>query len=103
MIEAEEMEEGGVEVMDADAAFDGTEPEFVGGTVSHAAADTGAGQPDAEAVVIVIATELGFAAIAQFDGWGSTELTAPEDEGVLEETALFEIGHEGGDGAIDVG
>lgn len=53
VIEAEEVEEGGVEVVDVDFVFDGFVAELVGGTMMHAGFDAAAGHPDGEAFGIV--------------------------------------------------
>ncbi len=103
VVEAEAVEHGGVEVVDGGAIDRGAEAEVVGGAVGLAAADAAACEPDAEAPVVVVAAQFGFSFGAQFDGGGASEFAAPEDEGVLEEAALFEVGHEGGDGAVDLG
>ena len=59
VIEAEEVEDGGVEVVDAGGVLGGAEAEVVGGSVDGAAADAAAGEPDGEAVVVVVAAEFG--------------------------------------------
>src|SRR4051794_12843188 len=58
VVESEEVQDRGVEVVHADGILDGLEPEVVGGTVDRPALDPSAGHPDAEAVVVVIAAEL---------------------------------------------
>ena len=83
VIETHEVENGGVEVVDVDFVFDGCEAEFVGGAVGHAAFDTATGQPDGEAVVVVVAT------IGTFGDGSPAEFTAPEDESVFKESAGF--------------
>ena len=90
MVEAQQVEHGGMQVVHAHGVLDCAEPELVGGAMSHAPAHAAARQPDAEAVVVVVAAELGLAAVAQFHRGRATELTAPKDERVVEETALLE-------------
>src|SRR4051794_25000603 len=43
VIDTEQMEHGGVKIVDADGVFFGRIPEFIGCSVSHAAADSAAG------------------------------------------------------------
>ena len=62
VVEAQQVEHGGVQVVDAHGVLDRAEPELVGGAMSHAAPDAATRQPDAEAVVVVVAAELGLAA-----------------------------------------
>ena len=87
VIETEEMEDGGVEVVDVDAVLGGLESEVVGGAVDVAAFDAPACQPHGESVVIVVAT-VDFAAVASwgghFDDGGASEFAAPDDEGFVE-------------------
>ncbi len=56
MIEAQEMEECGVQVVDVDAIFGGFEAEVVRRAMDISAADTATGQQRGETPVIVIAT-----------------------------------------------
>src|SRR5260221_12246071 len=55
VVEAHQVEDGGVQVVGVGAFFLGTVAELVGGAVSHAAAETAAGDPERKAPVIVIA------------------------------------------------
>ena len=82
-----------------DAVLDGFETELVGGAVNVAAFRAAAGEPHREAVVVVVAAGGGvdFLALRKFDRRGAAEFAAPDDEGVVEEAALFEIGEEGGE------
>ena len=58
MIEAEQVQKSGVQVVDVDFVFDGGEAELVRGTVGVAAFGTTTSEPVGEAVVVVIATAL---------------------------------------------
>src|SRR5258708_2888531 len=55
VVEAEEVEDGGVEVVDVDLVLYRAEAEVVGRPVGQAAADAAAGQPGSEAPVVVVA------------------------------------------------
>ncbi|MEY3459406.1 MAG: hypothetical protein RL215_2563 [Planctomycetota bacterium] len=85
VIESEEVEEGGMEIMDMDAIMDGAEPEFVRFAPGHSTANTAPGEPCGEAIVVVIASG------AIFGGGGASKFTSPEDERVFEQSALFEV------------
>ena len=50
VVEAEQAEHGGVQVVDVHALFHSLKSEFVGGAVNLAALDAAAGQPDGSAV-----------------------------------------------------
>jgi hypothetical protein len=102
VIEAEEGEDGGVEVVWADLVGDGFVAEFVGGTVGVSWAGTAAGHPDGEGGGIVVASDEGhFATAAVFAHGGAAEFAAPDDEGIIEETAAAEVGEEGVAGLVD--
>ena len=55
MIEAEEVEHGGMEVVDVDDILHGPEAEFVRGAVGVAASSAATGKPAGEAVMVVVA------------------------------------------------
>ena len=81
VVEAEEVEDRGVEVVDVDLVLDGLEAELVGGAVDVAALDAAAGQPHGEAVVVVVAAvhlALVRAGGGQLDGRRPAELAAPD-------------------------
>ena len=94
VIEAEEVEHGGVEIVDVDLVLDGGEAEVIGCAVDVAAFHSAAGHPGGEAVVIVIAAiyfALVGAFFGHFDDGSSAEFATPEDEGFVEHAALFEV------------
>ena len=82
MIEAEQVQDGGVQVVDGGDVLDGLVAELVGGAVAEAALDAGAGQPDGEAVRVVVA-----AAGALLERRHAAELGDPDDERVVEQAA----------------
>lgn len=90
-------EDGRVEVFDALGLVGGAEADFVGGADRFAGADAAAGEPDVEAVGVVVAARL-----ALFHR-GATEFAGPDDEGGIEEAASFEIRQEGRDRLIGLG
>ena len=94
MLDAELMEHGGMEIVDGGDIFDGGVAEFVGGAVDHAAADSAACHPDRHGFVMVIA------AIALGHG-SAAEFACPDDEGIFEHPALFEVGDESHASTID--
>ena len=58
VVEAEEVEDGGVEVVDVDFVFDGVKAELVGLAVSDATFDAAAGEPDGVAVWMMVTANL---------------------------------------------
>src|SRR4051812_37657249 len=91
VVEPEEVKEGGVEVVDVDLVLDGGEAELVGRAVGVTALHAAAGQPDREAVMVVVAP----AELGEFGDGGPAELAAPEHEGGVEQPALLQVGEEG--------
>ena len=59
VVDAEQVQERGVEVVDVDRVFDDRVAEVVGAAEGDAALDAAAGQPDAEGVLVMVAAGLG--------------------------------------------
>ena len=102
VIEAEKVEDCCMEVVEVDLSGDRTEPELIGFPVHDAAFDSASGHPGAEAFGLMFAAMF-------FDGsspaevlapWCSSELAAPDHEGVVEETARLEVEDECGTGQV---
>jgi hypothetical protein len=87
VVEAKEVEGGGVEVVDGDGILGGLIAKFVGDTVGGAGLDAGAREPAGEAVGVMVAA---FFAGALRDG-GAAEFGDAHDEGVLEQAAFVEV------------
>lgn len=99
MIESEEMEEGGVEVAEVDLAFDALGTGIAGATMGEAGFDPATGQPKGEGAGVVPGLIF---AIARGET-GAAELTAPDNEGILKQTALIEVVEQGSDRCIGGG
>src|SRR5205809_854435 len=83
-VEAELVEDRGVDVGDVVPVLDGVEAQFVGRAVDDAPLDAAAGQPGTIALrVVVAAVRLGAGRAA--------ELGAPDDDRLLEHPALLEV------------
>ena len=95
VVEAEEVEQGGVEVVEGVNVFHGLESEFVGGAMADAGFDAGAGQNGGEAAGIVVAAFGTF-----LEHRHAAEFGAPEDQSVLQQTALLEVSDQGCCGLI---
>ena len=79
-----------MEIADVLPVFDGAEADLVGGADRAAPVDSPTGEPDREAVGIVVP-----AAFSLFHRC-PTELAPPDHEGLVEETAAGEVGEERG-------
>ena len=90
VVDAEAMQHGGVQIVDVNRVLGDVVAEFVGRAVGHASFDTAAGQPDAEtAWVMVAAVVLPRERSLAINR--AAELTGPDHECFIQETALFEI------------
>src|SRR6185503_14273534 len=96
VIEAELVQQGGVQVVDGDAVLYGLESELVGGSVSDTGLDAAAGQPHGVAVGIVVA------AVAVLRARGASEFPAPDDQGLVQQAAALQIADQGGRGLVHV-
>ena len=98
VIEAHQVQHGGVQVVDVDFLFHGREAAFVGGSVDVASLGAAAGQPHGEAVVVVVAA-VDLARVGPFlrqlDGRRAAEFAAANHQSLVEQAALFEVGQEG--------
>ena len=81
-----------------DAVATGHDAMLIGFTENKAAFDAASGHPRGEAEVVVFTSfVIGFLVER-----GPAKLGSPYDEGAFEHAALFEVGEETGDGAVDV-
>jgi len=89
------MQNGRVEIVDADGLIHDTEAEIVGLADDLAARNSRAGHPYAEGIWIVIAahTALG--------DWHTAEFGVPDDERIVEHSAAFQTFEQTGNRLID--
>src|SRR5262245_41365102 len=87
VVEAHEVEKGGVEVVGAHAVLRSFEADFVGGPVGDAALHTSTGEPVREGVWVVVPSGL----VGLLRDREPAELSAPNDEGGVEKPALGEV------------
>ena len=95
-VDAEQVEDRGVDVRDVMAVLDGMEAELVGGAVDESPPDSAAGQPDREAVVVVVA------AVGPLRAGCPTELGRPDDDRLIEQPPALEVDQEPRDRAVDL-
>jgi len=97
MVETQEVQDCGMEVMDMNSILDAPKTKLIGLPVSHSPSHTTTGEPRRKAMMIMVAT------IPVFTGGCPAKFTAPEDERFVEQSTLLQIGQQGGDRAIDIG
>ena len=96
MIETQQMEESGVEVMNVHFTIHYAETEFVCLTVDVALLQSGTGHPHGKSVNVMIAPG-GFAI---FSHWCAAEFPTPDHESVVEKPPLLEVENKGGTSLI---
>jgi len=90
VVDAEQVHEGGLEVVEVDGVVGDVVAEGVGFAEGDTAFDTAAGHPHGEASGVVVAAEV-LADEFALAVVGSPELAAPDDEGVVEHASSFEV------------
>ena len=85
VIQAEQVKDRRVPIMNADRILDRFVTELVGRPVSRPTFDSAAGHPDGEAFVVVISTGSALSVRSP------AELTRPDDQSVFQHFAFFEI------------
>ena len=95
MIESEQVEHGGVEVVEVDLVLDRIVPVFVGGAMTDARLDTASGQEHRQRVRVVVSTVVALCHRC------SPEFPAPEHQCVFEQSSLLEVTDEAVDRLID--
>ena len=102
VVEAEQVQDGGVEIVDGGDVFDGLVAEVVGGAVGEWGFHTRAHEEAGEAAGVVVT-----AAGAFLEGGHAPELRCPNNQRVVEQSARFEVIEQCGtrfieDGRVDV-
>ena len=97
VVEAEEVKDGGLEVVDVDLFVSNMEAEVIGGTVG-AGFGAAASHEGGEGLRVVVASGLAAKGGVGFDHGGASKFAAPDDEGFIEQAMTFQILDEGGGG-----
>ena len=97
VIDAKEVEHGGVEVVDGDGVFNSGVAEFISGAIGEAFFDAAASEPDGEAFIVMVATGGTFVGLGH---GGAAKFTGPDDQGFLEHAALAEVTDKSGTGPV---
>src|SRR5688572_29455804 len=91
MIQAEQPQDGGVDIVDMRGALDSAKADLIRRADGLAASDASAGEPHGEAPWIVVT------AIALFIKRSTAEFTAPDDERLLQHASAFQVFKQRGD------
>lgn len=96
-VEAQLMEDRGMEIGDVMTVLHRVEPEFIGGAVGDASPDASAGQPDRKPIRMMIPT------IAALRPRRAPELGPPNHKGLLEQSPLLQILEQSGYRLVHLG
>lgn len=91
VVDAHLMENGGLEVVNVNGVLDGVHAEFVALPVGDTGLHAAAGHPCGEGIRVVIAAPAHAVGDVPLDERGPTELPAPDDQRVIEQSAPFEV------------
>ena len=89
MIEPEEVEHGGVEIVGRGDLVNRSTTKVVRCAVTNATFDSGPQHPASEGVGVVVASLRG-----RLPRWHAAEFSGPEDEHILEKPSLLEVGEQ---------
>ena len=93
VVQAHQVEDGGVQITNVSTIFHRPHSKFVSGSVAVARLDTSAGHPDGEPEMVVVPAGL---VGRDVGGRGATELTSPQYECLVQQPASLEVGEQGG-------
>ncbi len=95
VIDAEAVEQGGLDVVDMNGVFDDVVAVVVGFTNDCTGLYAAPGHPHREAAGMMIATVIGISK-PTLAVYGAAKFATPDDKRVFEQAALFEIENKGG-------
>jgi hypothetical protein len=91
MIDAQLMQDCGLDVMHMNWIFDGSEAEFIGLSERLPAANPTSSHPHGECLWVVVAAQLASQGYTCFNHGRSSELAAPYDQRLVQHASLFQI------------
>jgi hypothetical protein len=100
VVEAHQVQNGRLQVVDVHLVLDGLIAEVVGGAVGHAAFDAAAGEHRRKAVDVMVAPVADAFEAAVLNHRRPAELAADDDERIFEQAALLEVFEQRRDGPI---
>lgn len=92
VIEAEELKNGGLNVMDMDGPVGNLHTQIVSGTEGLTGFDAAAGHPHGKGLGMMVTSATPAQCGTGFNHRGPAEFAAPDNECVFEEAPLFEVG-----------
>src|SRR5205085_7097427 len=96
--QAQEVQNGRLQVVDVDAVLHGAEAQLVGGAHGDTRLGAAAGQEHRKRLDVVIAADVH----APLAHRCAAELAAPDHQGVFQQAALLQVANEGGGRLVDL-
>jgi hypothetical protein len=100
VVEAQEVQDGGLEVVDVDPVPDDVEAQLIGFADGLASAYASSRQPQGEGLGVVVSAAAPAQGGVGLDHGRAAELPSPDDQSAFEEPAPLEVLDEGGGGAV---
>jgi hypothetical protein len=94
VIEAEQVQNRGVQVVDVHGVFNGLIAQFVGLPIGDAQLHSATGQPDAESLVVI--SPIGVLPVGR-----ATKLASPDHQRIIQQAQRSQVGQQAGNGPID--
>ena len=100
VVESQKIQPGDVDATDMVDALHGLGPDLIGGPNGMPGLGSTSGKPHGHGLGIMVSSIAGASAPDSIVR-GTTELTAPNHQGVFEQTAFLEVAEQSGDGLVD--
>lgn len=101
VVDAQAMQNGGIEIVDVHGIFDDVVAEIVGFAVNDTRFNTAAGHPNREAARVMVAAVICFRQCALAVD-RAAEFAAPDDQSIIKHAALFEVFEQSGTALVDI-
>src|SRR5262249_24183197 len=99
VVQAHEMKNGRLEIVNVDTVFDGVIAEVIRCSVSNAGLDAAAGHPNGEGVLVMVPAKP-FRSVALFVHRRSAEFPSPNNKSAVQQTATLQISNQSGNRLI---
>ena len=94
MVNSEQMQDRGLEVVDVDFVVNGIKADIIGSSVGDAGFNASSSHPSGKGVGVMVTTPAFAVLHVALEKRSTTEFAAPDDEGFIEHAALLEIADE---------
>jgi len=99
VVNAHQVQDRGVQIVNMHPVLDGRETEFVRGPVPHPTPHTASGEPDGKPVMVVVATDV-VRCTVELSGRRATEFASLHDQRLVQQPTIFQVLQQRRDGPI---